>query len=164
MNSKAWITIKVQCSTYQWIRLYELYKLMESFFFKFRICFELMAENWKKIKRIARREYWSKCNVLYINGFDSTCSTNWWKAFFKFRNYFWITYIFENNSGVGVYAWGRHLCWSGCVLVSFYLRHHNYAMCHYFLEQLIRAMVLVCNINEAMPQGHFFCPYTLKPA
>ena len=31
-NSEAWILIKVQCVTYQWIRLNELYKQMESFF------------------------------------------------------------------------------------------------------------------------------------
>ena len=37
---------------------------------------------------IARREYWSKCNVLYINGFVSTSSTNLREAFFKFLNHF----------------------------------------------------------------------------
>ena len=50
-------------------------------FFKFQISFwnfgrkpRILTE--KKIKRIARREYWSKGNVLYINGFVLTSSTN----------------------------------------------------------------------------------------
>ena len=41
------------------------YKLMESFFPNFKFVFELLVENYKIFKRIARREYWSKCNVLY---------------------------------------------------------------------------------------------------
>ena len=41
----------------------------------FKLVFELMAENRKILKRIPRRGYWSKCNVLLINGFFSTCST-----------------------------------------------------------------------------------------
>ena len=35
-NSEARILITLQCVIHQWIRLNELYKLMESFFFKFR--------------------------------------------------------------------------------------------------------------------------------
>ena len=48
---------------YHWICLNKLYKLMESFF-KFLISFEFLAENQNFIKRIAKLEYWSKCNVL----------------------------------------------------------------------------------------------------
>ena len=36
-NSKAWISVKVQCVVYQLIRLDKLYKLMESLFSQFRI-------------------------------------------------------------------------------------------------------------------------------
>ena len=72
--------------------------IMESFFFKF--VFELLAENRKIFKRIARSEYWSKCIVLHINRFVLTSSTKWWKAFFKFLNNFRINDNFLNNSGV----------------------------------------------------------------
>ena len=51
----------------------------------FKLVFKLMAGNQKMLKWIESREYWSKCNVLYINRFVLTSSTNWWKAFFKFR-------------------------------------------------------------------------------
>ena len=44
-NSEAWVLIKVQCVIYQWIRLDKLYKLMERFFLKFRICFWII--DWK---------------------------------------------------------------------------------------------------------------------
>ena len=37
-------------------------------FFKF--IFEFLAETEQNFKQIARREYWSKCNVLYINDFS----------------------------------------------------------------------------------------------
>ena len=39
---------------HQWICLNELYKLMESYF---QIVFKNLAENRKKLKRIAMREY-----------------------------------------------------------------------------------------------------------
>ena len=63
---------------HQWIRLNELYKLSESFlvFSNFEFIFEFLAENRNFFKRITRREYWWNCNVLYINGFVSTSSTN----------------------------------------------------------------------------------------
>ena len=44
--------------------LNELYKLMKRFFSIFEFVFELMAENRKIFKRIAAREYCSKCNAL----------------------------------------------------------------------------------------------------
>ena len=50
----------------------------------FQIIFELLAKNLKMFKRIAGREYWSKCNMLYINGFALTSSTKKLKAFLKF--------------------------------------------------------------------------------
>ena len=37
---------------------------------------KIVAENQKIFRRIARREYWSNCDVLYTNGFVSTNSTN----------------------------------------------------------------------------------------
>ena len=94
-NSEAWILIKAQCVIYQWIRLNKLYKLMESFFSNIELVFELLTENRKIFERIERRGYWSKRNVLFINIFVSTCSSNLWKFFFKFRNnFFELTTIF----------------------------------------------------------------------
>ena len=58
------------------------------FFSNFKLVFELMAENRKIFKLIARREYWSKCYVLYINGFVLTSSTNKSKFFFLILNLF----------------------------------------------------------------------------
>ena len=94
-NTDAWIIIKLQCVIYQWICLNELYKLMKKTFFKYQISFrnfdlklKVLTENWKIFKQIERLEYWSKWNVLYINGFDSTSSTNECEAFFKFLNHF----------------------------------------------------------------------------
>ena len=75
---------------HQWIRLNELNKLMGSFFFNFKFVFELMSENRIIFKRIARRGYWSKSNVLCINGLVLTSSRIKWKAFFKFRIIFRI--------------------------------------------------------------------------
>ena len=46
-KSKAWILIKLQCVIYQWICLYELYKLMESFF-HISISF---SDYWPKVKK-----------------------------------------------------------------------------------------------------------------
>ena len=56
----------IKCVVYQWIRLNELYKLIESFFSKFEFVFQILAENRKMFKKIERREYWSNCNVLAI--------------------------------------------------------------------------------------------------
>ena len=80
----AWILlIKVQCVICQWISLNELYKLPNGkLFTNFKLVFESLAENQKIFKRILMREYWWKCNALYINGFDLTRSTKLWKAFF----------------------------------------------------------------------------------
>ena len=61
---------------HQWICLNEFYKLMESFFFKFRIRFQIFGRKQNFFKRIERREYLSNYNALYINGFVSTNSTN----------------------------------------------------------------------------------------
>ena len=43
----------------------------------FNFVLEFLAENAKFFKRIGRREYWSKYNELYINGFVMTSSTNY---------------------------------------------------------------------------------------
>ena len=65
-----------------------------------------MAKNRKIFKLKVRREYWSKCKVLYINGFVSTSSTNWWKAFFKFWNHFSnILQFFLNIIFFFLHAW-----------------------------------------------------------
>ena len=42
----------------------------------FEFVFELLAKKRKIVKRIERREYSSKLNVLYINGFVTTRSKN----------------------------------------------------------------------------------------
>ena len=74
-NSDEWILIKLQCVTYQWICLHELYKQMESFF-QISNLLSIFGQKQIFFKRIARRKYWSNRNVLYINGFISTSSTN----------------------------------------------------------------------------------------
>ena len=80
-----------------------------------------MAENRKIFKRIARREYWSKCNVYGLDKLYKLIES----FFFQFsESYYELTTIFFNNGGVGfIYAWEvrRHLCWSARVLVSFCL-------------------------------------------
>ena len=60
----------------------------EKVFSNFKFVFEILSENIKMFKRIARREYWSNCNVLNINGFVLTSSKNQLKVFFQisFRN------------------------------------------------------------------------------
>ena len=55
------------------------------FFWNSKLVFEILAANWKIFKLIERCEYWPNCNVLYINGFASTSSTNQWKAFSNFN-------------------------------------------------------------------------------
>ena len=57
-------------------------------FSNFIFVFELLTENRKIFKLIARCEYWSKCKKLYINGFFSTSFTYKWKSFSKFQNCF----------------------------------------------------------------------------
>ena len=93
------------------------------FFSNFDIVFELMAENQRIFKRIARREYWSKCNVLYINGSS-------WQALETIENFFSIfelafellaeteKYLTNNKVGFMQANWGRQLCWSAHVLVE----------------------------------------------
>ena len=84
MNSEAWILIdQIAMCMYQWICVNELYKLMESFFFQISNSFlifdrkpKILAENQKIFLRIARREYWSSCNLLHVNEFTLTSSTN----------------------------------------------------------------------------------------
>ena len=110
-NREKLILTKVQCFVHQWIHLDNLYKLMENFFFQiFEFVFELLAENWKILKRIARRGYWSKCNVLYVNGFVLTYSITLWKIF-KFGNHFfnWIQF-FKIIAALG-------LCMRGVIII-----------------------------------------------
>ena len=54
----------------------------EKLFSNFKLVLEILGENWKIFKRIERREYWSKWNVIYNNGFD------YCEAFSKFWNHF----------------------------------------------------------------------------
>ena len=49
--------IKLRNVVYQWIRINELYKLMESFFSNFRLVIEILAENQKIFKLTEGREY-----------------------------------------------------------------------------------------------------------
>ena len=85
----------------------------------FKLVFEILAENRKIFNRIAKREYWSNYDVLYINGFVSTSSKNLWETFFKFRirfrffgrksNYFqknWEAWILIKLQCV-IYQWIR---------------------------------------------------------
>ena len=69
-NIEAWILIKVQCFIYQWIRLDKVYKFLnkESLFLILYSFSNYWPKTKKIFKRIERREYWSKCNVLFING------------------------------------------------------------------------------------------------
>ena len=46
MNSEELLLIKLQCVMYQWIRLYELYEIMKSFFF-------LISKFWPKTEKIS---------------------------------------------------------------------------------------------------------------
>ena len=87
--------IKLQCALYQLFRLNELYKHTKSFFFNFKFAFEILTENQKIFKQIARRQYWSNCNVLYINGLYSMSSSNWWKVFFFLISFFFFVVIFN---------------------------------------------------------------------
>ena len=48
----------------------------EKLFSILKLVFEILTESRKIFKRIARSEYRSNCNALYINGFVSTSSTN----------------------------------------------------------------------------------------
>ena len=66
---------------------------------------ELMTENRKIFKLIARREYWFNYNMLYVNGFVPTSSTNLWKAFFKFRICFRIIDRKPKNIQMNRKAW-----------------------------------------------------------
>ena len=52
---------------HQWIRLNELYELMESFFFQTSNLFSKYGRNKKIFNRIDRRKYWSNRNVLHID-------------------------------------------------------------------------------------------------
>ena len=51
-NSETRILIKLQCVIYQWIRLNELYKLMEKLFSNFKFVFEILTEKLKIFKQI----------------------------------------------------------------------------------------------------------------
>ena len=65
--------------------------LWKAFFSNFKFVFELMAENLKIFKRIARREYWSNCNVLSGISMESSWQalhSYQWKAFFHISNSF----------------------------------------------------------------------------
>ena len=93
--------------TNQWIRLDKLYKNKGKLCSNFEFVFELLAENWKIFKLIDRREYWWNCNVLFINGFVSTCSKNLWKFFFLFSESFSeLTTIFLIIVALGLCMWG----------------------------------------------------------
>ena len=71
----------------------------EKLFSNFELVFEFLAENLKFFKRITRRVYCSNCNVLYINGFVSTSSTNYCNFFsnFKFLKFFPKTEKYSNK-------------------------------------------------------------------
>ena len=76
MNREAWILIKVQCVIYQWILLDKLYKRMGRYFqiSNLFLFFELLAKNRKIFEWIGRLQYWSKCNVLYIDVLQCVCT------------------------------------------------------------------------------------------
>ena len=115
---------------HQWIRLNELYKLVEIFyFFYFEFVFEFLAENWKIFKQIARREYWWKCNELTI--YQWIWLNKLYKpmeSFFQISNYFlnyWPKtekYLTNNKVRFMQARWGRHLCWTAHVLVTFQIK------------------------------------------
>ena len=91
---------------------------MESFYFKFIL--ELFAENRKIFKQIVGYEYWSCIYFISMNSSQQALQING-KLFFQISDStFELTTLFKNNTGVRFRhaRWGRHLCWSVCVLVS----------------------------------------------
>ena len=86
---------------YQWISLNELYKLaiefqISNYFSKFWL------KTKKILKRLARREYWSNCNVLYIyihiyvDSSQRALQTSG-KLFFKFQKFLAEDWFFLNE-------------------------------------------------------------------
>ena len=81
MKSEAIILIKLQFVIYQWIRLNELYKLMEllqtnKLLSNFEFVVKFLAENFQtNIEPLAGLRFYPKYLMLYINGFVSTSST-----------------------------------------------------------------------------------------
>ena len=102
---------------------------MESFFLNFKFVCEILGENWKMLKRIARREYWSKCNVLYyINAIVLKSSRSKWNFFFKnFGSIFRINYIFYKSKWRWVYA-----CLEGEAFVLIWTRSNLNPIFWYF--------------------------------
>ena len=73
------------------------------FLSNFKLVFELLAKNQKKFKQMARREYWSKCNVLYINRFVKTNE----KLFFSIsESFFEYLRFFKIIVALGLGMWG----------------------------------------------------------
>ena len=88
----------------------------EKFFFSnFNLVFEILAENWKILKkRIVRLEHWSKCNVLGIYQWIRLNELyKLMESFFQIlESFLELVTIFINNSGIGFMEerWIRHLC------------------------------------------------------
>ena len=95
-----------------------------SSFWNFGRKLNILSENRKIFERIARREYWSNCNVLYINDSSWQALQTDGKLFFQISNLFsnyWLKikkYSTHNKVGFMQARWGRHLCWSARLLVD----------------------------------------------
>ena len=94
--------VKLQCVIHQWVRLNELYKLMECFFFEFQISFRNFGRKLKNIQKNRRREYWqiAMCYTS-IDSSQPALQTNE-KFFFQIsESFFDRATFFLNNSRVG---------------------------------------------------------------
>ena len=85
-NSVAWILIKLQCVTYQWICLNELYKIIESFF-QIQISFRYFGWNPKNIQ--TNREAW----ILIV----LQCVIYQWIRLDKLYKFFFSNFNFFSN-------------------------------------------------------------------
>ena len=70
--------------------------------------FEFLAKKQKLFKRIVRREYWSKCNVLYT--YQLIRLDKLYKSMGSFlqisESFFELITLFQNNTGVWFSMWG----------------------------------------------------------
>ena len=100
---------------HQWIRLNELYKLMESFF-KFKICFRINGQKPKNIQTDSDAWIFIKeqCVIYQWIHFDKLYKliVSFFQILFLFSNYWPKTKNIRNEVRFVQARWGRHLCWS----------------------------------------------------
>ena len=86
-NIEAWILNKLQCVVYQWIRLNELYKLLERFF-NVQFVFKFLAENGKNPFFSNRGVNINQIAIFYVSmdSYERTLQTN--EKLFQILNWF----------------------------------------------------------------------------